>query len=260
MPPDLTIVTWNVNSIRQRLEHLQRFLVEWRPDVLCLQETKVADAQFPHDALEPYGYTAAISGQKTYNGVAILSPHAIGDVRKGFDGSDGEADKRLIAATVCGIRVVNAYVPNGGTVGSDKWHGKLAFLAELGRYFSRECSPQAPAVLVGDFNVAPAPEDVWDAAALDGSTCYHPDERAALEQLRAWGLVDVFRRFTTGSGHYSWWDYREGAWPRNAGYRIDHVWASPALEARARACLIEREERAREKASDHVPVVAAFAA
>jgi len=114
-------------------------------------------------------------------------------------------------------------------------------------------------VLVGDFNVAPAPEDVWDPAALDGTTCFHPDERARLEALRAWGFRDQFRRFERAGGHFTWWDYREGAWPRNAGMRIDHVWASPALDARARACLIERDERGRDKASDHVPVIAAYA-
>jgi exodeoxyribonuclease-3 len=259
MAAELTLGTWNVNSVRVRLEHLLRVLVEWRPDVLCLQETKVSDEQFPSAPIEKLGYRIALSGQKTYNGVAILARHPIADVRKGFDGSDGEEQKRLIAATVRGVRVVNAYIPNGGAVGSDKFADKLAFLEALRGYFERYHKPGEPLVLVGDFNVAAAPEDVWDPAALEGTTCYHPDERLRLEALRGWGFRDQFRRFEQGAGHYTWWDYREGAWPRNAGLRIDHIWASPALDERARACLIERDERGRDKASDHVPVIAAYA-
>ncbi len=258
MAAEFTLGTWNVNSVRVRLEHLQRVLVEWRPDVLCLQETKVPDEQFPLAPIEALGYRVALSGQKTYNGVAILSRHPITAVRKGFDGKDGEEQKRLIAATVRGIRVVNAYIPNGGEVGSDKFADKLKFLADLRTYFDRYHKPGEPVLLVGDFNVAPAPEDVWDPAALEGTTCYHPDERERLERLRAWGFRDQFRHFESAAGHYTWWDYRSNAWPRNAGLRIDHVWASPALDKRARACLIEREERARDKASDHVPVMAAY--
>ena len=259
MAAELTLGTWNVNSVRVRLEHLLRVLVEWRPDVLCLQETKVSDDQFPREPIEQLGYRIALNGQKTYNGVAILARHPIEDVRKGFDGADTEEQKRLIAATVRGVRVVNAYIPNGGAVGSDKFADKLAFLEELRDYFERYHKPKEPLVLVGDFNVAPAPEDVWDAAALDGTTCYHPDERERLEALRGWGFHDQFRRFEEGAGHYTWWDYREGAWPRNAGMRIDHIWASTALDKHAHACLIERDERGRDKASDHVPVIAAYA-
>jgi exodeoxyribonuclease III len=259
MAAELTIGTWNVNSVRVRLEHLLRVLVEWRPDVLCLQETKVEDEKFPLAPIEALGYRAALCGQKTYNGVAILARHPIQAVRKGFDGSDREEQKRLLAATVRGIRVVNAYIPNGGAVGSDKFADKLRFLEDLRAYFQRLHKPKEPLVLVGDFNVAPAPEDVWDPAGLDGTTCYHPDERQRLEALRGWGFADQFRRFERAGGHFTWWDYREGAWPRNAGMRIDHVWASTALDKRARACLIEREERARDKASDHVPVIAAYA-
>jgi exodeoxyribonuclease III len=259
MAAELTLGTWNVNSVRVRLEHLLRVLVEWRPDVLCLQETKVEDEKFPLEPIEALGYRAALSGQKTYNGVAILARHPLQSVRKGFDGRDREEQKRLIAATVRGIRVVNAYIPNGGEVGSDKFADKLSFLERLRAYFDEQHKPSEPVVLVGDFNVAPAPEDVWDPAALDGTTCYHPDERSRLETLRKWGFRDQFRRFESAGGHFTWWDYREGAWPRNAGLRIDHVWASTALDKRARACLIEREERGREKASDHVPVIAAYA-
>ena len=260
MPSDLTIVTWNVNSIRSRMEHLLRFLVEWRPDVLCLQETKVTDEIFPREPIEQLGYNLAIMGQKTYNGVAILSPHPLGEVALGFPGQGDAEQKRLIAATVAGVRVVNAYVPNGNKVGSEKFAEKMAFLARLRGYLDQRHAPTEPLALVGDFNVAPAPEDVYDPEKLAGTICYHPDERKALETLREWGFTDLFRRFETGGGHYSWWDYRSGAFPRDAGLRIDHIWASPPLAQRSRTCFIERGERAREKASDHAPVIAAIAA
>ena len=259
MPSEITIVTWNVNSIRVRMEHLLRFLVEWRPDVLCLQETKVTDEIFPREPIEQLGYNLAIMGQKTYNGVAILSPHHIEDVTLGFTGQGDEEQKRLIAATVAGVRVINTYVPNGNKVGSEKFAEKMAFLAGLRSYLDQRHTPSEPLALVGDFNVAPAPEDVFDPEKLEGTVCYHPDERSALETLREWGFTDVFRRFETGGGHYSWWDYRTGAFPRDAGLRIDHIWTSPPLTKRSRSCLIERGERAREKASDHAPVIAAMA-
>lgn len=257
---DLTLVTWNVNSIRSRMAHLQRFCVEWRPDIICLQETKVTDEQFPHEPIAALGYHLAIHGQNTYNGVAILSPHPITDVTLGFDGTGSEEQKRLIAATVAGVRVINAYVPNGSEVGSEKFAQKLRFLADLRVYLDQRHTPAEHLSIVGDFNVAPAPEDVYDPVALEGTVCYHPEERAALEKLRGWGFSDLYRRFETGAGHYSWWDYRGGSFPRDAGLRIDHIWASPPLEARSSACFIEKGERAREKASDHAPVIAAFAA
>jgi exodeoxyribonuclease-3 len=259
MASELILGTWNVNSVRVRLEHLLRVLVEWRPDVLCLQETKVGDEQFPRAPIEALGYRAAVLGQKTYNGVAILARHPLEEVMPGFDGRDSEPEKRLLAATVRGIRVVNAYVPNGQSVGSEKFAAKLDFLARLRDYCDARHRTSEPLALVGDFNVAPAPGDVHDPDKLDGTVCYHPREREALAHLCAWGFTDQFRAFQPGPGHYTWWDYREGAFPRNAGMRIDHILASPALAGRARACLIEREERARDKASDHVPVLAAYA-
>ena len=258
MADPFIIVTWNVNSIRVRMEHLQRFLVEWRPDVLCLQETKVADEQFPLQPVEDLGYRVEFMGQKTYNGVAILARHPIEDVRRGFDGSGSEEQKRLLAATVGGIRVVNAYVPNGSKVGSDKFEYKLQFIKDMRNYFDQFHQVRDPVVVLGDFNVAPAPEDVFDPEALDGTVCYHPDEREALSHLVEWGFHDTFRHLNGGGGHYTWWDYRTGAFPRDAGLRIDHILVTTPLLKRAAACLIERDERARDKASDHAPVVAAF--
>lgn len=257
---ELTLASWNVNSLRARQEHVRRFLVEYRPDVLCLQETKVSDEQLPGELFAELGYHVAHSGQKTYNGVLIAALEEPAEVSRGLSGEDSEEQKRLIAATVGGIRVINVYVPNGGEVGSDKFAEKLTFLAGLRDYLARRHTPGEALVVTGDFNVAPEPRDVWDAEALDGTTCYHPDEREALGHVAEWGLEDVFRRFHTEAGLYTWWDYRQGAFQRDRGMRIDHIWATHPLAGRAGACWAEREERGRDKASDHVPLLATFAA
>ena len=256
--PEWMVGTWNVNSVRVRLEHLRRVLVEYRPDVLCLQETKVVDADFPRAALEDLGYHVEVFGQKTYNGVAILSTRPITDVTRGFTGAGDEEQKRLLAGTVGGVRIVNGYFPNGGSVDSERFEDKLRFFADLKAYLAARHDPAQPLVLTGDFNVAPAPEDVHDPEGLDGSICYHPREREALEDLRGWGFTDLFRQFNREGAQYSWWDYREGAFARNAGYRIDHIFTTAPLSSAATWCHIEKEERALERASDHVPVLAAF--
>ncbi len=259
MADSLTLVTWNVNSLRARLETVTRWLQEYRPDVACLQETKVEDEKFPREPLEALGYQIAMHGQRTYNGVAILSRLPITDVARSFDGKGGDEQKRLIAATAGGIRVVNAYIPNGQAVGSEKFSYKLDFFKQLKAYFDKRHSPKEPVVLVGDFNVAAGPEDVFDHEEMDGQVCYHPDERKALEKLRGWGFVDQFRRLHPEPGYFSWWDYRAAGFQRNRGLRIDHVWTSPPLTPRTETCWIDRDERAREKASDHAPVVVTFA-
>jgi exodeoxyribonuclease-3 len=258
MSTRLSVVTWNVNSLRARLPSVLRWVREHKPDVLCLQETKVRDEDFPLDDFTILGYHEALYGQKSYNGVAILSRQPLSGVARGFDGEGTDEQKRLIAATVAGVRVVNAYVPNGGEVGSDKFAYKLEFLERLGGYFAARHRPQELLVFVGDFNVAPEPRDVFDPAALDGQTCYHPAERAALAKLMAWGFTDLFRHFEPGAGHYSWWDYRQASFQRNAGMRIDHIWTTQPLAKRSRSCSIGKEERAKDKASDHVPVTAVF--
>jgi len=258
MAETLSVVTWNVNSLRARLEHVTRWMRDHAPDVLCLQETKVEDDLFPAEPLKMLGYHTAFSGQKTYNGVAILSRHPIHDPYVGFHNDGREEQKRLIAVTVEGIRVVNAYVPQGSDVESPKFSYKLEFLEQLTEYFERLHDPGQPLVLVGDLNVATDPGDVFDPDALDGQVCYHPLEREALRSMKSWGFEDQFRKFESGAGFYSWWDYRQGAFRRNRGMRIDHIWATAPLSARAVSCWIDREERTRERASDHVPVVATF--
>ncbi len=258
MSESLSVVTWNVNSLRARMEHVTRWLGDHRPEVVCLQETKVADEQFPAEPLEELGYQVVYSGQKSYNGVAIASLAPIEDVLAGFHGDGREEQKRLIAGTIRGVRVVNAYVPQGSAVDSPKFAHKLEFLAELAEYFAARHDPQEQLVWVGDINVAPAPEDVFDPEEMDGQVCYHPAEREALERIRAWGFQDQFRKFEQGAGFYSWWDYRAAAFRRNRGLRIDLIWATEPLSGRSTACWMDREERTRERASDHIPVMAVF--
>ena len=256
----LSIVSWNVNSLRARLEIVLRWLKEHEPEVVCVQETKVPDELFPQAPFEELGYQIAVHGQKTYNGVALFSRLPMTDVARDFDGKGGDEQKRLIAATIAGIRVVNAYVPNGSEVGSEKFAYKLTFLDGLRRYFAERHRPQEPLVFVGDFNVATEPRDVFSVEEMEGQVCYHPDERAALAKVAAWGFEDQFRRFEEGAGHYTWWDYRQASFRRNRGLRIDHIWTTASLAQRGRSCWIDREERAREKASDHAPVTATFEA
>jgi exodeoxyribonuclease-3 len=258
MSGTLTLVSWNVNSLRARLDAVLRWVKANKPDVLCLQETKVPDDQFPLDEFTYLGYHEALYGQKTYNGVAILSKLPLQDVVRGFDGgSDGE-QKRLIAATVAGIRFVNAYVPNGSEVGSDKFAYKLDFLGQLARYLGERHTPSEPLALVGDFNVATEERDVFDPEEMKDQVCFHPQEQEALAQVFAWGFEDLFRRYESGAGHYSWWDYRQAGFARNRGLRIDHIWTSPPLAERSTKCWIDKAERAKDKASDHAPVLATF--
>lgn len=258
MTRELTLATWNVNSLRARQAHVHRFLVECRPEIVCFQETKVTDDEFPLTIFTDLGYEVVFTGQKSYNGVAICSVLPLNSVYYGFDNTGGESEKRLIAATIGGIRVVNAYIPNGGQVDSDKFADKLTFYEDLRDYLAREHNPDQPLALVGDYNVAPEPRDVFDPVSMDGQTCFHPKERSALDRLCQWGLSDAFRQEEPGSGHYSWWDYRQGAWERDMGMRIDHIMITQPLKSTLAACWMEREERAREKASDHIPVMATF--
>ena len=253
------IATWNVNSIRVRLETVLEWMARARPDVLCLQEIKTADADFPASAFSQVGYRAAVSGEKTYNGVAILSRHDLGSILAGFPDYAAAGQRRLIAATVGGLRIVNAYIPNGFQPDSPKFAYKLEFIGELRRYLEHLHTPAEPLVLVGDFNIAPEARDVYDAQAMEGQIGFHPAERAALSELKDWGLEDVFRRHHDAAGLFSWWDYRAAAFRRNMGLRIDHIWATSPAANLSTECAMDREMRALPRPSDHIPVWATFA-
>jgi exodeoxyribonuclease-3 len=251
----MKLATWNVNSIRAREERLRRWLEAEQPDVVCLQETKVLDADFPAATLREAGYFAAAHGQKTYNGVAILSRSEPAGVERGFADDSDEAAARFIAARVGAVRVVSVYVPNGNVVGSDKWAYKLDWLARLRAWLERHVAPDELLAVCGDWNVAPEPRDVCDPEAWASTVLFHPEARAALERVRSWGFVDAFRLHHEAPGLYSWWDYRQLAFPRNRGLRIDHVLLSRPLAGKCRSARIDRNERKGQQPSDHAPVV-----
>lgn len=254
----MKIATWNVNSINIRLEQLLLWLEETGTDVVCLQETKCVDDNFPYQALFDTGYHTAFFGEKSYNGVAILSKHDIDDVQKGFDDDDEVSPKRLIAATINGIRIVNTYIPNGTELWSDKFAFKLDWLQRLRRFFDATCDSNKDVLLCGDFNVAPEELDVWSVPHWEGKLHFSKPERAAMHHVKQWGFVDVFRKMNGDVKEYTWWNYREGAWQRNRGLRIDHIWTSPALAEKCTGCWIDKAPRALERPSDHAPVVAEF--
>jgi exodeoxyribonuclease III len=249
----MKITSWNVNSLNVRLPHVERWCAEQKPDVLALQETKLEDAKFPVAALEAAGYHAAFSGQKTYNGVAILAKQPITDVAHGIDGYD-DPQKRILSATVGGVRIVNLYVVNGQSVGSEKYAYKLDWLANVAAHLEREIRNHPNLVVLGDFNIAPDDRDVHDPVAWHESVLCSTPEREALKRVLGAGLFDSFRRFNDDGGHYSWWDYRQGAFRRNLGLRIDLILASESLRERTVAASIDREPRTWERASDHTPV------
>jgi len=254
----MQIVTWNINSVRARQDRLLRWLAANRPDVLCLQELKAPDEQFPHEAVQALGYHATVHGQKTYNGVAILSRTAPQDIRRGLDDGDADQQARLLSAEVQGVRVLCAYVPNGSEPDSDKYLYKQRWLRRLRNYLERHHKPEEPLALCGDFNIAPAAQDAANPEAWLGSVLYCPEMTAALADLASWGLQDAFRRVRPEPGLYSWWDYRAAGFQKNDGLRIDHVFATTPLADRARDGFIDRLERKGEQPSDHVPVGVAF--
>ena len=254
----MKITTWNVNSVRARKERVLAWLSAQQPDALCLQETKVTDDAFPYAEFEALGYHVVASGQRTYNGVAILSRTPPADVVRKFDDGEEELEARFLSARVSGVRVVCVYVPNGQLVGSDKFSYKLAWLSRLRRYLDHHCDPADLLALCGDLNVAPEPRDVHDPAAWQDTVLFHLEARAALQELCAWGLVDAFRLHHSESGLYSWWDYRQLAFPKNHGLRIDHILVTKSLAARCVSTHIDRETRKGQGASDHAPVVALF--
>lgn len=250
----MKIASWNVNSLNVRLPHLLEWLKTGNPDVLVLQETKLEDGKFPQAEIEAAGYRVAFDGQKTYNGVAILSREELVDVQKGIPGFADE-QKRALAATVGGVRVIDLYVVNGQAVGSEKYDYKLRWLEAVTDWVRDELTRHPQLVVLGDFNIAPDERDVHDAALWnDDSILTSTAERAALKRLLALGLHDSFRLHSDEAGHFSWWDYRMGGFRRNLGLRIDLVLVSEALKARTKASGIEREPRTWERPSDHAPV------
>ena len=254
----MRIVTWNVNSVKAREERLRAYLTQRAPDVLCLQEIKVEDDKFPREACRALGYEAAVYGQRTYNGVAILSRLPLEDVQRGFVDGAADPQARFIAATTAGIRVMSVYVPNGQAVGSEKFAYKLGWLERLGRHLDAALAAGVPAALCGDLNVAPAAIDVHDPAAWEGHVLVSPEERAALARAVEPRLVDVVRRMNPDARIYSWWDYRQLAFPKNHGLRIDHILVSAPLAARVRAAGVDRDARKGKLPSDHAPVWAEF--
>jgi exodeoxyribonuclease-3 len=251
----MKLVTWNVNSLKVRLPQLLDWLAAHAPDVVCLQETKLEDGNFPAEALRAAGYQAAYSGQKTYNGVAILSRAPAQDVSAGIPGFADE-QKRVVAATVEGVRVVCVYVPNGQSVGSDKYAYKLRWLDALQDWLAAELKAHPRLAVLGDYNVAPENEDVHDPKQWEGQVLFSEPERAALRQLFALGLRDAFRLFPQPEKSFTWWDYRMNAFKRGMGLRIDHILLSEPLAGSCAACTIDIEARKAERPSDHAPVAA----
>jgi len=251
----MKLATWNVNSIRVRLPQLLDWLAGAKPDVLCLQELKTEDAKFPRAELEAAGYACAVSGQKTYNGVAILSRRSLGDVVEGIPGFADE-QKRVIAATVHGMRVVCVYCPNGQAVGSDKYEYKLRWFAALRDYLSAELQNHPRLAVAGDFNVAPEDRDVHDPKAWEGQVHVSEPERAAWRALLTLGLKDSFRLFEQPEKVYSWWDYRMMGFRRNAGLRIDHVLLAEELARACASSTVDKAPRKLERPSDHAPALA----
>ena len=250
----MKIASWNVNSLKVRLPHLRDWLASALPDVVALQETKTEDAKFPADEIAALGYQCVFSGQKTYNGVALLARETPRDIVTDIPGLD-DPQRRILLGTVGNVRVANLYVVNGQEVGSEKYQYKLRWLAKVREFLAAEMQKHPNLVVLGDFNVAPDDRDVHDPAAWHEQILCSTPERSALKSILDVGLHDSFRLFEPNGGHFSWWDYRQGAFRRNLGLRIDLILASEALRARCRASTIDRTPRTWERASDHTPVL-----
>ncbi len=253
----LKIASWNVNSLRVRLPHVLDWLARQQPDILALQETKLQDLEFPLEEILAAGYQPYFAGQKTYNGVALLSKRPLNSLLTDIPGLN-DPQRRVLGAEFDDIRLLNLYVPNGSEVGSDKYAYKLNWLKHLNLWVEELLRENKKLILLGDFNIAPEDQDVHDPAAWQGSVLVSPEERAALQALQTQGLSDCFRLFEQDPASFSWWDYRGGAYRRNHGVRIDLILASQALQNHCQSCSIDTTPRELDQPSDHAPVLAAF--
>ncbi|HEX2701208.1 MAG TPA: exodeoxyribonuclease III [Acidimicrobiales bacterium] len=252
----MRIATWNVNSLKIRLPRVEEWLAYAQPDILCMQETKLADAAFPALAFEALGYRSAHHGSGRWNGVAILSRVGLDDVVDGFcAGLEADPDSRLVSATCGGVRVSSVYVPNGRSLGSDHYDYKLSWFERLRRHLESTADPDAPVAVCGDFNVAPEDRDVWDPARFVGSTHVSEPERRALAHLEDWGLVDAFRLVHQEDKLYTYWDYRAGDFHEHRGMRIDLVLVSKPVAEKVTFALIDRNARKGKLPSDHAPLL-----
>jgi exodeoxyribonuclease-3 len=255
----MKLATWNVNSLKVRLPQLLDWLAKHAPDVVCLQETKTEDQNFPVPEIEAAGYRTAFYGQRTYNGVAIVSRAPLADVQAGIPGFEDE-QRRVVTASMGDVRVVCAYVPNGQAVGTEKYEYKLKWLRAFAEWLRGELAQHPKLVVLGDCNVAPEDRDVHDPKLWAGQVLCSEEERAAFRRLLDLGLRDSFRLFDQPEKSFTWWDYRMNQFKRNMGLRIDHILASPELAARCTSCTIDLEPRRLERPSDHAPVLAEIAA
>jgi exodeoxyribonuclease III len=254
----MRVASWNVNSLAVRLPHVLDWLKEYRPNVLCMQETKLIDVKFPRAEFEELGYHCEFHGEKSYNGVAILSDTTPDRVQKGFEIDSEAAARRFLEITVNGVTVICVYIPNGSAIGSDKFFYKLTWIELLKSHLIKNHNPEEMLAICGDYNVAPEARDVFDPVAMAGQLHFSPEEHAALQSVKDWGLVDTFRLHTEEAGCYSWWDYRMGAFRRNMGLRIDHIWATKSLADKCVSSIIDKAPRKKERPSDHAPIMSEF--
>ncbi|MFQ4144636.1 exodeoxyribonuclease III [Chlorogloeopsis sp. ULAP02] len=260
----MKIATWNVNSIRTRLTHVVDWLIQNPVDVLCMQEIKVVDENFPRSPFEELGYHLYLSGQKSYNGVAILSLQPLQNVSTGFSSTltelppEWNEQKRVITGVIDGIRIINLYVPNGAAVGSEKYEYKLLWLNLLREYLQSLLVSTPSICMCGDFNIALEDKDIHEKVNTENHIMASEPERQALRDVLALGFSDAFRKFTSEGGHYSWWDYRAASFRRNLGWRIDHHYLTPNLYERAKSCTIDITPRKLTQPSDHAPVIVEF--
>ena len=254
----MKIASWNVNSLRMRFPQLMEWLKAAHPDVVCLQETKVTDEEFPAWELSVAGYESAFWGEAAYNGVAILSREPLADVKLGLAGEDEPVQRRLISGRLGGITIIDVYIPNGQSVGSDKYLYKLEWLDRLARQLEERHDPAEPLVLCGDFNIAPEDRDVYDPEGMRGSIMFSDEEHQALRRILDWGFVDTLRLHHQEGQLYSYWDYRTGAFRRNEGWRLDLILATGPLAPACTAAWIDLEPRRKDRPSDHTPVLAEF--